>query len=84
MLIHALDFGRKDQGRAEDACYYDVEVHHFFFFFSLRGFPRFIQELRPFLTQSDLSVEKGLFRLKPEPGFLIQTKKGFFDSIFFD
>ena len=34
--------------------------------------------------QSDLSVENGLFRLKPKSGFLTQSKKGFFDSTFFD
>ena len=33
---------------------------------------------------SDLSVENGLFRLKPKSGFLTQSKKGFFDSTFFD
>ena len=32
--------------------------------------------VRPFLTQSDLSVENGLFRLKPRWGFLTQSKKG--------
>ena len=31
--------------------------------------------------QSDLSVENGLFRLKPKSGFLTQSKKGFFDWI---
>ena len=40
--------------------------------------------LRPFLMQSDLSVENGLFRLKPKSSFLTQSKKGFFDSTFFD
>ena len=40
--------------------------------------------LRPFLTQSDLSVENGLFRLKPKSAFLTQSKKGFIDSTFFD
>ena len=40
--------------------------------------------LRPFLIQSDLSVENGRFRLKPKWGFLTQSKKGFFDSPFFD
>ena len=40
--------------------------------------------LRSFLIQSDLSVENGRFRLKPKSSFLIQSKKGFFDSIFFD
>ena len=40
--------------------------------------------LRPFLMQSDLPVENGLFRLKPKSGFLTQSKKGFFDSTFFD
>ena len=40
--------------------------------------------LRPFLIQSDLSVKNGLFLLKPKSGFLIQSKKGFFDSTFFD
>ena len=38
--------------------------------------------LRPFLMQSDLSVENGLFRLKPKSGFLTQSKKGFFDREF--
>ena len=42
------------------------------------------QILRPFLMQSDSSVENGLFRLKPKSGFLTQSKKGFFDSTFFD
>ena len=32
--------------------------------------------------QSDLSVENGLFRLKPKSGLLTQSKKGFFDSLF--
>ena len=41
--------------------------------------------IRPFLTQSDLSVENGLFRVKPKLGFLTtHSKKGFLDSIFFD
>ena len=40
--------------------------------------------VRPFLIQSDLSVDNGLFRLKPQSGFLTQSKKGFFDSTFFD
>ena len=40
--------------------------------------------MRPFLVQSDLSVENGLFRLNPKSGFLTQSKKGFFDSTFFD
>ena len=40
--------------------------------------------LRPFLIQSDLSVENGRFRLKPISGFLIQSKKSFFDSTFLD
>ena len=31
------------------------------------------------LIQSDLSVENGLFRLKPKSGFLTQSIKGFFD-----
>ena len=35
------------------------------------AFP-FEQLFRPFLTQSDLSVENGLFRLKPKSGFLTQ------------
>ena len=39
---------------------------------------------KPFLIQSDLSVENGRFRLKPKSGFLTQSKKGFFDSTFFD
>ena len=39
-------------------------------------------DLRPFLMQSDLSVENGLFRLKPKSGFLTQSKKGFFDTTF--
>ena len=39
-------------------------------------------DLRPFLIQSDLSVENGLFRLKPKSGFLTQSKKGIFDSTF--
>ena len=38
--------------------------------------------VRPFLIQSDLSVENGRFRLKPKSGFLTQSKKGFFDSTF--
>ena len=45
---------------------------------------RFIGLLGPFLTQSDVSVENGRFRLKPKSGFLKQSKKGLFDSIFFD
>ena len=40
--------------------------------------------VRPFLTQSDLSVENSLFRLKPKSGFLTQLKKGFFDLTFFN
>ena len=45
---------------------------------------------KPFLIKSDLSVENGLFRLKPKSSFLIKpkkgflSKKGFFDSTFFD
>ena len=38
---------------------------------------------RPFLTQSDLSVENGLIRLKPKSDFPTPLKKGFFESIFF-
>ena len=41
-------------------------------------------KVRPFIIQSDLSVENGLFRLKRNSGFLTQSKKGFFDSSFFD
>ena len=40
--------------------------------------------LRAFLIQSDLSVENGLLRLKPKSSFLLQSKKGFFHSTFFD
>ena len=40
--------------------------------------------VKPVLTQSDLSVENGLFRLKPKSGFLTQSKESFFDSTFFD
>ena len=40
--------------------------------------------VRPFLTQSDLSAENGLFRLKPKTSFLAQSKKSFFDSTFFE
>ena len=43
-----------------------------------------IYTLRPFLIQSDLSVENGLFRLKPKSSFLTQSKKGFLDSTCFD
>ena len=39
---------------------------------------------RPSLMQSDLSVENGLFRLKPKSGFLTRPKKGCFDSTVFD
>ena len=39
--------------------------------------------IRPFLIQSDLSVENGLFRLKPKSGFLTQSKKGLFRLNFF-
>ena len=38
----------------------------------------------PFLTQSDFSVENGLFRLEPKSGFLTQSKRSFFDSLCFD
>ena len=38
--------------------------------------------LRPYLMQSDLSVENGLFRLKPKSGFLTQSKKGFSTQLF--
>ena len=38
--------------------------------------------LRPFLMQSDLSVENGLFRLKPKSGSLTQSKKGFSTQLF--
>ena len=48
------------------------------------GLLRLADAVRPFLTQSDLSVENGLFRLKSKSGFLTQSKKGFFDSTFFD
>ena len=34
-------------------------------------------DLRPFLIQSDLSVENGRFRLKPKSGFLTHSKKAF-------
>ena len=34
--------------------------------------------LRPFLIQSDLSVENGRFRLKPKSGFLYTFEKGLF------
>ena len=43
-------------------------------FFSIQKKPT--SAARPFLTQSDWSVENGLFRLKPESGFLTQSKKG--------
>ena len=43
-----------------------------------------LKGLELFLTQSDLSVENGLFRLKPKSGFLTQSKKSFFDLSFFD
>ena len=43
---------------------------------------RYAVTLRPFLIQSDLSVENGLFRLKTKSCFLAQSKKGFFDSTF--
>ena len=46
-------------------------------------FPIIFSGLRPFLIQSDLSVENGLFRLRPKSGFLTQSKKGFLDSTFF-
>ena len=36
----------------------------------------------PFLMQSDLSVENGLFRLKPKSGFLTQSKRGFSTQLF--
>ena len=42
-----------------------------------------INALRPFLTQSDLSVENGLFRLKPKSGYVTQSKKGFLDLTLF-
>ena len=42
----------------------------------------FVANLRAFLTQSDLSVENGLSRLKPKSGFLTQSKKSFFDGVF--
>ena len=38
--------------------------------------------LRPFLIQSDLSVENGRFRLKLKSGFLTQSKKGFSTQLF--
>ena len=52
------------------------------------SFPRFSCTfsdfgLRPFLMQSDLSVENVRFRLKPKSSFLIQPKKGFFNSLYF-
>ena len=40
--------------------------------------------VRPFLIQSDMSVENGRFRLTPKSDFLTQSKKGFFDSTLFD
>ena len=43
---------------------------------------RYFVWVKPFLIQSDLSVENGLFRLKPKSSFLTQSKKGFFDSTF--
>ena len=39
---------------------------------------------RPYLTHLDVSVENGLFRLKPKSGFFTQSTKGFFYSTFFD
>ena len=40
---------------------------------------------RPFLIQSDLSVENGRFRLKPQIGLSYTIEKGlFFDSTIFD
>ena len=48
--------------------------------------PKFVEltadVVRPFLVQSEWSVENGLFRLKPKSGFLTQSQKGFFDSTF--
>ena len=38
--------------------------------------------VRPFLIQSDLSVENGLFRLKPKSSFLIQSKRAFSTQLF--
>ena len=46
------------------------------------GLLRLADAVRPFLTQSDLSVENGLFRLKPQSGFLTQSKKGFSTHFF--
>ena len=40
------------------------------------------RHFRPFLIQSDLSVENGLFWLKPKSGFLTQSKKGFSTQLF--
>ena len=38
--------------------------------------------VRPFLMQSDLSVENVLFRLKPKSGFLTQSKRAFSTQLF--
>ena len=63
---------------------------HFFFFSAAPRFSRSVTFpkkwliIRPFLMQSDLLVENGLLRLKPKSGFLTRSKKGFFDSTFFD
>ena len=40
--------------------------------------------IRPFLIQSELSVETGLFRLRYKSSFLTRSKKGFFDLTFID
>ena len=36
---------------------------------------RYSTTVRPFLIQSDLSVENGIFRLKPKSSFFTQSKK---------
>ena len=47
-----------------------------------KGFLGCIRCLRPFLIQSDLSVENVLVRLKPRSGFLTQSKKAFSTQLF--
>ena len=68
--------------------------HHASFFFAqaLSLGTRIIEEheqtqidfcFMPILTQSDLSVENGLFRLEPESCFLVHSRKRYIWNKFF-
>ena len=69
----------------DDESYNPLKLHWMFLDISKTRKYRDIGRLGHFVRQSDLSAENGLFRLKkPKSSFLTQSKKGFFDSTFFD